>query len=123
MNIGIDLVLTDEVRESMQIHGERYVKRVYTDAEQADCGDDPRLLASCFAAKEAAMKALGRGDEPLSWRSIGVRRDAGGHLSLELTGEAAALARRRGIDTFHLSTAYHRAAAAAIVLAEGRGAP
>jgi holo-[acyl-carrier protein] synthase len=123
MYVGMDLVLTDEVRESMQIYGDRYVKRVYTDAEQEQCGDDPRLLASCFAAKEAAMKALGRGDEPLSWRSIGVRRDVDGQLSLELSGEAAALARRRGVGTLHLSTTFHRAAAAAIVLAEGHGEP
>ncbi|MDQ6777822.1 MAG: holo-ACP synthase [Actinomycetota bacterium] len=106
----------------MQIYGDRYVTRVYTKTEQEQCDDDPRLLASCFAAKEAAMKALGRGDEPLPWRSIGVCRDAGGRLSLELSGEAAALARRRGVETLHLSTTYHRHAAAAIVFAEGPGA-
>jgi holo-[acyl-carrier protein] synthase len=123
MKVGIDLVLAEEVRESLQIYGDRYVTRVYTDTEQEDCGDDSRLLASCFAAKEATMKALGRGDEPLPWRSIGVGRDAGGHLSLQLTGEAAALARRRGVETLHLSTTFHRSAAAAIVLAEGLRAP
>ncbi len=122
MKVGIDLVLAEEVRESMQIYGDRYVTRVYTKTEQEQCDDDPRLLASCFAAKEAAMKALGRGDEPLPWRSIGVCRDAGGRLSLELSGEAAALARRRGVEALHLSTTYHRHAAAAIVFAEGPGA-
>jgi holo-[acyl-carrier protein] synthase len=123
MKVGIDLVLAEEVRESMQIYGDRYLTRVYTETEQKQCGDDPRLLASCFAAKEAAMKALGRRDEPLPWRSIGVSRDAGGRPSLELSGEAAALARRRGVETLHLSTTYHRTAAAAIVLAEGHGRP
>jgi holo-[acyl-carrier protein] synthase len=123
MKVGIDLVLAEEVRESLQIYGESYVRRVYTDTEQEECGRDPRLLASCFAAKEATMKALGRGDEPLSWRSIGVIRDAGGRPAVELTGEAAALACRRGVETLHLSTTFHRSAAVAIVLAEGHGTP
>jgi holo-[acyl-carrier protein] synthase len=122
MNVGVDLVSTDEVREAMQIHGDRYLNRVYTDREQHDCGRDPRRLAGCFAAKEAAMKALRRGDEALPWRSIGVQRHADGTVALELSSEAAELAARRGIGELHLSMTYNRAAVAAIVVADGQGA-
>jgi len=44
--VGIDLVAIDEVRESLRAHGERYLNRIYTEAEQRECGSDPRLLAA-----------------------------------------------------------------------------
>jgi holo-[acyl-carrier protein] synthase len=119
MYVGIDLVSADEVRESLQRHGDRYLNRVYTDSEQQACARDPRRLAACFAAKEAAMKALGLVGEPLPWRSIGVQRCTDGSLSLELSDAAADLAQQRGVSAFALSVSYHRAGAAAIVLAEG----
>jgi holo-[acyl-carrier protein] synthase len=118
ISIGIDLVETDEVRDSLHTHGQRYLRRVYTDRELRECGEDPRLLAGRFAAKEAAMKALARGDDGLSWRSIGVRSDPSGALSLELTGEAAALAERQSVTNLTLSVTYRRTVAAAVVLAE-----
>jgi holo-[acyl-carrier protein] synthase len=118
INVGIDLVETDEVRESMRTHGDRYLTRIYTESEQRDCGSNPRLLAARFAAKEATMKALGRGEEPLPWRSIAVLSDPDGGLELELSGEAEALARQRRVEKLTLSVTYRRSMAAAVVFAE-----
>lgn len=118
IKVGIDLVRNDEVRESLQCHGQRYLNKIYTEVEQRDSRSDPGRLAARFAAKEATMKALGRQDEPLSWRSIGVALDARGRPCLELTGDAAALARRRGILHLHLSLTEGRSQGAALVLAE-----
>jgi holo-[acyl-carrier protein] synthase len=118
ISVGIDLVETDEVRAALQTHGQRYLDRVYTDREQRECRGHPRLLAGRFAAKEAAMKALGRQDEGLSWQSIGVRRGSDGVLELELSGEAEALARGRAVTNLTLSVTYRRELAAAVVLAE-----
>ena len=62
LRVGIDLVLVDSIREALDLHGDRYLERVYTAQEIADCrdGDDvaPERLAARFAAKEAGMKAL-----------------------------------------------------------------
>jgi holo-[acyl-carrier protein] synthase len=118
VRVGIDLVRTDEVRASMTAHGERYLKRIYTDAEQLDCGASPRRLAARFAAKEATRKVLVRGDEPLSWRSIGVCERPGGRVGIELSGEAATLAERRGVRRLELSLTHRRELATAIVVAE-----
>lgn len=118
IQVGIDLVRTDEVRESLAAHGERYLQRIYTDVEQQECRSNPRRLAARFAAKEATMKALGRVDEPLPWRSIGVVHDAGGQPLLELSGPAAALAERRGVRHLDLSLTDGRSLATAVVLAE-----
>jgi holo-[acyl-carrier protein] synthase len=116
--VGIDLVHTDEVREAVLVHGERYLNRVYTEQERRDCGSDPWRLAARFAAKEAAMKALGRDGEPLPWRAIGVRTNASGASSLDLHGAAAALARRRGAVSLSVTLIHEGPLAAAVVLAE-----
>jgi holo-[acyl-carrier protein] synthase len=118
-HIGFDLVGVEEVENSLRLHGQRYLKRVYTDVELRDCGTAAECLAARFAAKEATMKALGRDDEAVAWRSIGVQVDASGDPSLELTGAALELARRRGITGFSVSLMSERSVAAAIVLAAG----
>jgi holo-[acyl-carrier protein] synthase len=116
--VGIDLVAIDEVRESLRAHGERYLNRIYTEAEQRECGADPRLLAARFAAKEATAEALRLRDEGFSWRSIGVARDGNGSMSMQLTGEAAALAEQRGVLYLDLSLTVRHALAMAVVIAE-----
>jgi holo-[acyl-carrier protein] synthase len=116
--VGVDLVETATVREAIITHGDRYLRRIYTEAERLDSGSDPVRLAARFAAKEATMKALERGDEPLPWRSIAVTRAASGSPSLVLEGPAAELARARGIRSLALSITHERDHAAAVVLAE-----
>jgi holo-[acyl-carrier protein] synthase len=117
--IGVDLVDVGEVEESLRVHAERYLARVYTDAERRDCGTRAECLAARFAAKEATMKVLGRADEALDWRSIGVRVDARGRPSLELTGAALDLARRRGITRLSVDLTSERSLAAAVVVGAG----
>jgi holo-[acyl-carrier protein] synthase len=119
--VGIDLVCTEEVRDSLAALGRRYIERVYTEAEQAECGSDPSRLASRFAAKEATIKALSRHDTPpLGWRSIGLERVTTGRPTLKLTGEAEAYARQRGVESMSVSLTRHRSGAAAIVVIELR---
>jgi holo-[acyl-carrier protein] synthase len=117
--IGMDLVGVDEVEAAIQVHGERYLRRVYTDQERRECGGDARRLAARFAAKEATMKVLRRSDEPLAWRTIAV--SGGAQPAVELTGDAAVLAERGGVRRLSVSLAGRRSTAAAIVVAEVRG--
>ena len=87
--------------------------------ERHDCGRDPRRLAARFAAKEAAIKALGGdGGGALPWRSIGVEQDSSGRPRMRLTGPAAALAGSRGARVLELSLTGGKSVAAAVVLAE-----
>jgi holo-[acyl-carrier protein] synthase len=114
--VGIDLVSQDEITEALP-RGDSYLRRVYTDEELDVCGDNPKLLAACFAAKEATMKALLRTDQPVPWRSIALRMTQGAPPSLELTGAAASLARARGVSRLSVSVSHRGDSAAAIVLA------
>lgn len=106
-----------EVSDAVRRHGERYLRRVYTDRELHDCGERPRPLAARFAAKEAVIKALGAADVASPWRSIGVRHARGSRDRLELTGAVEAHAQRHGVASLSLSIGHNSRCAVAIVLA------
>jgi holo-[acyl-carrier protein] synthase len=118
--VGIDLVGHEEIADALR-RGDRYLRRTYTDEELDVCGTNPRLLAACFAAKEATMKALSRTDQPIPWRSIELRMRSGAQPSLELTGAAASLAQQRGVTRLSVSVTHSGHCAAAVVLASTGG--
>jgi holo-[acyl-carrier protein] synthase len=123
MLVGIDLASVADVEESIRVHGGRYLRRVYTSRELRDCAKsggvpDARRLAARFAAKEAALKVLRAGDEAVPWQAIGVRSDRSGRPSIEFTGAAGELARRRGVESLELSLTHEGPFAAAVVVAQ-----
>lgn len=121
MRVGLDLVHVPQIADAIAAQGDRYLERIYTAEELRDCGGQAHRLAARFAAKEAVMKVLGRGDEALPWTSISVSRDASGRPTLRLSGEAAELARIRGLDVFELSLSHDGDYSAAVVLAARGG--
>jgi holo-[acyl-carrier protein] synthase len=109
LRIGIDLVDVDDVRDSLRVHGERYLQRIYTERELAESRGRPERLAERFAVKEAALKALRTADEPVPWRAIEVSG-----ASLRLSGQAAELA--AGLE-LAVSSSHEGPVAAAVVIA------
>jgi holo-[acyl-carrier protein] synthase len=120
--IGIDLVSVNAVRESIREHGDRYLKRFYTDGELRDCDSGQGIvaerLAARFAAKEATLKVLRPGDEAIPWRSMGVVRHGPGWVTVELSGRAATLAAESGLKEFELSISHEDDYASAVVIVE-----
>src|SRR5919199_1395425 len=92
IGLGFDATDIPRVREVFARHGERFLQRVFTDEEIAYCTrrrDPVPHLAGRFAAKEAAMKALGTGhSRGVLWKDIEVVR-RGGPPQLQLHGGAA----------------------------------
>src|SRR2546423_15628795 len=88
--VGIDLVDIDDVREALRTHGDRYLRRIYTERVIKDSRGRPELLAERFAAKEAALKVLRREGEANPWRA----GQAPGR-PVWVRGRACAAARRR----------------------------
>ncbi len=127
VRVGIDLVDIQDVRDALDLHGARYLERIYTEREVADCqaieGVDHRRLAARFAAKEATFKVLRPGERAIPWRAIEVRRDAAGRAELSLTGNAARLAADAGLGELALSISHERRFAAAVVLVQMRAQP
>src|SRR5689334_24309573 len=112
IGLGFDATDIPRVRDVLQRYGQRFLERVFTDAEIEYCTrrrDPVPSLAGRFAAKEAAMKALGTGHaRGVLWRDIEVVRH-GGPPQLRLTGGAlrrfeALNARRTLLTITHADT-------------------
>ena len=81
IGIGIDLVDCNRIQNSIERFGDRFLKRVFTAGEIAYSNSmkfPARHFAARFAAKEAAMKALGTGhSQNVLWRGVEVVRRGG----------------------------------------------
>jgi holo-[acyl-carrier protein] synthase len=120
---GVDLIEIERIAHSIERHGERFLRRIYTDHEIAYCTSkrsSAESFAARFAAKEAGAKALGTGiSRGVTWIEFQVARQPGGRPVLELRGRAAALARELGVKTISLSLTHTGNLAMASVLMEG----
>jgi len=98
--IGIDLVPIPRMREVIARWDERFLRRVFTEAEIAYCRarrDPVPHFAARLAAKEAGLKALGTGlSLGVKWRELEVRRERGQAPSLILSGRSREISLRRG---------------------------
>jgi holo-[acyl-carrier protein] synthase len=98
--IGVDLARIPRLREIVARWDERFLKRVFTEAEIAYCRrrrDPVPHLAARFAAKEATLKALGTGLRMgVSWREMEVRRERGEAPTMVLSGRCQAIALAKG---------------------------
>ncbi|MFI0848746.1 holo-ACP synthase [Mesorhizobium sp. IMUNJ 23232] len=93
IGIGSDLIDIRRIESSLDRYGERFVKRIFTDLEQAKAEsrrERAATYAKRFAAKEACSKALGTGmARGVFWRDMGVVNLPGGRPTMQLTGGAA----------------------------------
>ena len=98
IGIGSDLVDIRRVAKVIERHGDRFLDRIFTEAERARAGrraKSERMVvatyAKRFAAKEACSKALGTGiRQGVWWRDMGVVNMPGGRPTMQLTGGALA---------------------------------
>ena len=119
IGIGIDATDLHRVADILQRYGDRFLRRVFTDGEIAYCTkrrDPVPHLAGRFAAKEAAMKALGTGQSRgVMWKDIEVVR-GGGPPRLELYGGAGRRATQMGVTGSLLTITHSETLAFAQVL-------
>ena len=93
LGIGVDICAIDRIESVVNRFGARFIDRIYTPAEQQRA--QKRIVriysryAQMFAAKEAAVKALGTGFRyGISWRDIEIRSDTLGKPFLNFHGMA-----------------------------------
>ena len=93
IGIGSDLCDIRRVEKTLERHGERFIKRVFTEIERERSEKRQQRAASYakrFAAKEACAKALGTGLRMgVAWREMGVVNLRSGKPTMVLTGGAA----------------------------------
>lgn len=121
MESGIDLIEVSRIEALIARHGDRFLKRIFTEHELAYCRGQAPQLAARFAAKEAVSKALGVGiqhRDGVYWRDIEIVSGERGKPNVQLFGRAAQRAAQIGVHTFAISLSHTREHAIAMVLAE-----
>jgi holo-[acyl-carrier protein] synthase len=122
LGLGFDATDIPRIRQTFERYGDRFLQRIFTAGEIAYCTrrrNPVPHLAGRFAAKEAAMKALGTGhSRGVLWKDIEVVR-AGGPPQLRLHGGAARHAARLHVRSSLLTITHSEALAMAQVLLLG----
>jgi len=124
---GIDLVDCPRIEEMIKRHGERFIDRIFTAAEQAYAEankDRIEKLAGRFAAKEAILKLMGTGWRgKIAWTDIEIINNSVGQPEVNLAGEVEKLADKLGIKHISVSithTANFAIASAVALMKKGQ---
>lgn len=127
IGIGLDLVEVERIHDLLKKHGERFKKRMFTPAEIAYCDGfaSPAIhYAARFAAKEAAVKALGTGfSGDVGFADVEVIRLPSGQPQLRFHAGADRRAAELGVQRALVSITHTTAHAMAQVLLEGEASP
>jgi holo-[acyl-carrier protein] synthase len=119
---GIDIAEVPRIEASIARFGDRFLQRVFTKAEREYCESKANRVeryAARFAAKEAAMKAIGTGwNHGVTWRDVEVCRQPGGRPTIAFHGKAAEFAAKLGAVHTALSLSHTAEYAIAQVILE-----
>lgn len=124
VGMGTDIVEVDRVAAGLERFGPRYAARILSPAELALLAPEGGLpsaarLAGRFAAKEAAVKALGTGfSAGIGLHDVEILADAGGRPRLSFAGQALVRQRQLGARSLHVSISHERHYAVAVVILE-----
>jgi holo-[acyl-carrier protein] synthase len=128
LGIGSDLCDIRRIEKTLERHGERFIRRIFTDIERSRAerkANPAATYAKRFAAKEACAKALGTGmNRGVFWRDMGVVNQRSGQPTMKLTGGAAerlaALTPQGHEAVIHLTITDEHPYAQAFVVIEAR---
>jgi len=119
----MDIAEVDRIRAAIERHGERFLRRIYTEQERRYCESKPNRwerFAGRFAAKEAAMKAIGTGwKRGVAWREFEVQRAPSGQPVIRFAGKASEFAAALGVRKALVTISHTSEQAVAQVLLEG----
>jgi holo-[acyl-carrier protein] synthase len=120
LKTGIDIIEIARIQAALDRHGERFLKRLYTELEMVECRGRADALALRFAAKEAASKALGTGIGPISWQDVETLHKWSGEPYLVLHGAAKKIAEKLGLAVWAVSLSHSHENAIAVVVASSK---
>jgi holo-[acyl-carrier protein] synthase len=119
---GIDIAEVPRIQRAIERFGDRFLHRIFTAGEMRYCDSKANRMeryAARFAAKEAAMKALGTGwNHGVRWRDCEVTRMPSGRPTIVFHGVAAEFAARLGVKNAALSISHTAEQAIAQVILE-----
>jgi holo-[acyl-carrier protein] synthase len=122
IGLGLDIAEIDRIGAAIKRHGAAFLERIYTPSEVEYCESHKNRFeryAARFAAKEAAMKALGTGwRRGVRWRDIEVAREPSGKPTLRLEGVTREIAQQMGVKNIALTITHSGNLALAQVIFE-----
>ncbi len=124
VGVGIDLCEVARLAELEDRYGERFVSRVFRPAEEERCRGRRRheCLAGRFAAKEAALKALGTGlSQGIGWHDIELARGESQRPIIVFHRRAREIFQQLGGTRVSVSISHDGGHAVAVVIVEGGG--
>lgn len=120
---GLGVDMTDIGRIAEMLGRDRFLARCFTQGEQAYVAARDKAgaqsAAAMFAAKEAALKALGTGMRGIALAEVETQHDELGAPKLLLHGAARGRADEMGVTCAHLSLSHEGNMAVAVVILEG----
>lgn len=124
LGTGFDLAALPRMEALLAKHGERFLARILTEPEKdalpAEGSRRTAYVAGRWAAKEAAVKALGTGfSAGIGFHDVEIATLPGGRPELRLYGRAREAAENLGVKTLHVSLSHERDIAGAVVILEG----
>ncbi|MDA8991213.1 holo-ACP synthase [Opitutales bacterium] len=124
VGVGIDQIEVSRIRDSLEKHGDHFLKKIFSENEQSYCEDkaDPApCLAARFAAKEAVAKAFGTGfGKEFGWLDSEIIHGDAGEPILSFNPRATELLKSKGAEKALVSLSHLEAVASAIVILVSR---
>jgi holo-[acyl-carrier protein] synthase len=122
VGVGVDIAETKRFENLYSRYGERIARRILTESEQVEFGrrnNPASYLATRFAAKEAAAKALGTGFGcGVSYKSIEIKNNNQGKPMLKFINSALELARQKQVENVFVSLSDEKHYVVAMVILE-----
>lgn len=118
---GVDLIEIVRLQDAVDLHGERFLQRIFTPRELQENVRKVESLAGRFAAKEAVAKAFGSGIGDVSWKEIEILRADSGQPLLILHGAAAVKSSDLKVTSWSISISHTREHAVAFVVGISTG--
>ena len=122
VGVGVDIAETERFEKLYSRYGERIARRILTESEQAEFArrnNPASYLATRFAAKEAAAKALGTGFGcGVGYKSIEIKNNNQGKPMLKFINSALELARQKQVENVFVSLSDEKHYVVAMVILE-----
>lgn len=122
VGLGVDITEVDRIEAAIARRGRAFLERLFTPSEIRYCEkhrNRAERFAGRFAAKEAAMKALGTGwARGVRWRDIEVVREPSGKPTLKLSGATRTIADALGVKNIAVTITHDGNTALAQVIFE-----
>lgn len=121
LGLGLDLVSISRIQKNIDRFGAHFLERILTDAELAalPLGREATFVAGRFAAKEAAVKAIGTGfSQGVTWHDLEILPQVSGQPHLHFRGEALRHSLSMGVRRVSISISHERELAVSVVILE-----